>query len=163
MWWAFYNENERRVGPGGDLEEVRGFVGKLPEMAARLAAVLAAFEQGTAFTAIDAVQLARGVALAEFYLAEALRLFGIGPVNQGLASAQALSNWLRDKWDENLICATTIKQFGPSMFKKMSADDLTGVIDTLVRHEHLSPQLPNGGEVRGHKRRRVWRIQVQRG
>lgn len=161
MWWAFYNENERRVGPGGDLEEVEGFVGKLPEMAARLAANLAAFEEGTQLQAIDTERLARGIALAEYYLDEALRLFGIAPVEATLANAHKLSCWLRDKYDEPLICAAVIQQYGPSEFKKMGGDQLSGVVDALIRHNHLSPPLPNGGVVKGQKRRTAWRVLVK--
>lgn len=163
MWWAFYNENERRVGPGGALEEVEGFVGKLPELAARLAANLAAFEEGTQLQVIDTARLARGIALAEYYLGEALRLFGVSPADAILTHAQKLSNWLRDKYDENLICATTIRQYGPSEFKKLNGDQIVEVIETLVRHNHLSALVPNGGMVKGAKRRRVWRVQVARG
>lgn len=163
MWWTFYNGNERRVGPGGDLEEVEGFVGKLPELAARIAANLAAFEEGTHLKVIDTERLARGIALAEYYLDEALRLFGIGPVDATLAHAEKLSKWLRDKYDEPLICAAVIQQYGPSEFKKMGGDQIGEVIDALIRHNHLSPPLPKGGMVKDKKRRTAWRVTVPRG
>lgn len=161
MWWTFYNENERRVGPGGDLEEVEGFVGKLPELAARLAANLAAFEQGTQLSVINAESLARGIALAEYYLDEALRLFGIAPVDAILAHANNLSIWLSTKYDEPLICAAVIRQFGPSQFKKISSDQLGVVIGALIRHNHLSPPVPGGGIVKGAKRKIAWRVMVR--
>ena len=46
LWWAFANEMEERIGKGGDLADVRGFATKLPEQAARIAAVLAVFQHG---------------------------------------------------------------------------------------------------------------------
>jgi hypothetical protein len=98
MWWSFYNAIEERLGPEGDLQSVKGFVGKLPEQAARLSAILAAFEQGAEAREIDAGTLARGIELAEFYLSEAVRLFGQAKTDQRYEEAQALSNWLKEGW-----------------------------------------------------------------
>jgi hypothetical protein len=122
---------------------------------------LAAFEEGTRLKVIGAEHLARGIALAEYYLEEALRLFGISPVDAILAHAQKLSDWLKGKWEEPLICAAVIQQYGPSEFKKMGGDKLTSVVEALIRHNHLSPPLPKGGVVKGQKRRTVWRVLVR--
>src|SRR5262245_11681120 len=40
LWIEFYNYVEGRVGSGGELEPVRGLANKLPEHAARMAAIL---------------------------------------------------------------------------------------------------------------------------
>lgn len=37
LWWSFYNSIERELGPDGKYQSVKGFVGKLSEMAARIA------------------------------------------------------------------------------------------------------------------------------
>jgi hypothetical protein len=163
MWWEFYNENERRVGPNGDLQDVQGFVGKLPEQAARIAAVLGAFEQGARLQVVDAPLLARGIELAEFYLSEALRLIGMEPVDPVTAMASTLSDWLKDKWDENLISIRMISNKGPNQFRKLGADGIRPVIETLIRNDHLSPKLSSGGPVGGKHARECWRVQVGRG
>ncbi|AQA00703.1 hypothetical protein BWQ93_05845 [Sphingopyxis sp. QXT-31] len=160
MWWAFYNALEARLGPEGDLKEVKGFVGKLPEQAARLAVNLAAFEQGARLRELDAPTLARGIQLAEFYLSEAVRLFGKPSTDPLMADAQLLSDWLREKWTENLISAKAIAQFGPSRLRR-GGDHIAALIDVLVRHEHLSDQLPGGGMVSGAKVRKAWRLQMR--
>lgn len=160
MWWAFYNAIEARLGPDGDLRDVKGFVGKLPEQAARLAVNLAVFEQGARLRELGAPTLARGIQLAEFYLSEALRLFGKGDEDPIMADAQLLSDWLRDKWGENLISARAITQHGPSRVRK-GGDYIQALIDVLVRHDHLSDQLPGGGMVSGTKVRKAWRLQMR--
>lgn len=162
MWWAFYNSIEARLGPDGDLMQVKGFVGKLPEQAARLATNIAAFEQGVRLRELDAPTLARGIRLAEFYLSEAVRLFGQPSVDQTLLDAQLLSDWLKEKWTENLISVTAITQFGPSRIR-LGGDYIRSLIDILVRHDHLSDQLPGGGMVSGKKVRAAWRVQVRNG
>ena len=162
MWWAFYNAIEARLGPEGDLSQVKGFVGKLPEQAARIAAVLTAFHTGQNATEISAKMMARGIALGEFYLTEAVRLFGQAAVSPDLDDAQALSDWLRDKWKENLISVTAVSNFGPSRVRK-GGDHVKKLIEILVRHDHLSDRLPNGGMVSGKKARDVWRVLVRHG
>lgn len=162
MWWEFYNSIEARLGKDGDLQSVKGFVGKLPEMAARMAANIAVFEYGYKVQEIDCEMLSRGIRLAEFYLSEALRLFGQQSLPKAIEDAQAVSDWLRDKWSENLISLSAISKSGPSAVRNQS-DYIRQIIDILVRHEHLSEQLPNGGMVSGKKARQVWRVQVRNG
>lgn len=161
MWWHFYNGIEARLGPEGDLQSVKGFVGKLPEMAARIAANLEVFEHGIRTTEIGAEALARGIALAEFYLSEALRLFGHQHVPQIYDDAQKLSDWLKDKWKENLVSVSAISGSGPSSLRNRS-DHIRDVIAILVRHNHLCEQ-PNGGTISGKRVRLAWRVQVGRG
>lgn len=161
MWWAFYNALEARLGPGGDLEEVKGFVGKLPEQAARLAANVGVFEHGYHLQELDATTLARGIKLAEFYLSEAVRLFGKPSLDATARDAQHLSDWLRDKWTENLIDVTAISQnVVPTSIRK-GADYIKSLIEVLVRHDHLT-EVQGGGHVSGRKVRLAWRVQVGR-
>lgn len=159
MWWAFYNSIEARLGPDGDLQSVKGFVGKLPEMAARLSANIAVFEQGMRTVEIGAETLARGISLAEFYLAEALRLFGQQHVPAEYQDAQILSDWLASKWSENLIDVSAISKSGPRALRKRS-DYIRTIVSILVRHNHLA-ELPNGGFVSGRKSRLVYRVLVR--
>jgi len=160
MWWAFYNAIEARLGPDGDLQSVKGFVGKLPEMAARLAANIAVFEHGVRTSEIDAEALSRGIALAEFYLSEALRLFGQQSVPTIYEDAQKVSDWLKNKWSENLISVSAISGKGPASLRNRS-DHIRDIIAVLVRHNHLTEQ-PNGGMISGKKARLVWRVLIGR-
>ena len=157
MWWAFYNQIEGRLGEGGDLRDVKGFVGKLPEQAARIAAVLAVFDQGYAIQEISAEAMARGIALAEYYLSEAQRLFGQAPIDPVLEHAKLLSEWLRDGWKEPLTSITSALQGGPKPLRK-GGDYMQTLFDVLVRHDHLAGPLPDGGMIAGKKVRKVWRV-----
>lgn len=161
LWWAFANEMETRIRVGSDLEDVRGFATKLPEQAARLAAVLAVFENGLKVDHIDDEMLANGISLARYYLSEAVRLFGVASPNPLLVDAQVVSDWLRDGWNENLISIAAIQQRGPAQIRKRNADDVRDIIAALVRNDHLSERLPNGGMISGRKVRDVWRVQVR--
>lgn len=160
LWWDFYNRLEGRLSPDGDLFTVKGFVGKLPEMAARLAANIAVFEHGTQLTEIDMEALARGIGIAEFYLGEAVRLFGQQAAPKIYVEAQTLSDWLKNSWDENLVTVSAISSRGPSSLRNRS-DLIRDVIAVLVRHNHLS-EMPNGGMVLGKKARIAWRVLVRR-
>lgn len=160
MWWAFYNSLEARLGPEGDLCEVKGFVGKLPEQAARIAANLAVFEHGHRLSMIDAAALARGIALAEFYLSEAVRLFGKQSVRTEVAHAQELSDWLNTGWKENLVGLTVCQQNGPNKIRNGAAY-IRGLMAILEEHDHVV-KCPSGGMVNGAKVREAWRI-VRRG
>jgi Protein of unknown function (DUF3987) len=161
LWWAFYNEMEDRIGKGKDLEDVRGFANKLPEQAARIAAVLAVFQHGLKVEEIEDEMLANGITIARYYLSEAVRLFGVSSPNPIIVDAQAVSDWLRDGWKENLINVGAIQQFGPSQMRKRGADHVKEVIAALVRHDHLSDRLPSGGMINGKRVREAWRVQVR--
>lgn len=159
MWVAFHNAQERRIGPGGDLEEVDGFVGKLPEYAARIATVLGGFQHGMALQAIDAAQLAQAIRVAEFYLTEALRLFGVAPVDPIMVQAQVLSDWLRsDRWGEPFVSVTDIGQHGPSQLRKVEPDRRRQMLEVLARHDHIGPRVPDGATIKGKYRKEAWRL-----
>lgn len=156
MWWAFYNSIEVRLGPDGDLQQVKGFVGKLPEQAARIATNIAVFEQGVRIQHLGAADLAKGIALAEYYLSEACRLFGQAGPSQEIADAQALSDWLQQRWRENLIGVTAITQNAPARIRK-GGDYVKGLLEILARHDHVIA-LSDGGMVAGKKVRQAWRV-----
>lgn len=160
MWWAFYNSLEARLAPEGDLCEVKGFVGKLPEQAARIAANIAVFEHGARLVEIDASALARGIALAEFYLSEAVRLFGKQSVRAEVAHAQELSDWLNTSWKENLVGLSVCQQKGPNKIRN-GAEYIRGLMEILERADHVV-KCPGGGMVGGANVREAWRI-IRRG
>lgn len=160
LWYGFYNDIEKRLGPEGDLQCIKGFVGKLPEQAARLAANMAVFELGIRVQHVDAFTMQRGIQLAEFYMGEALRLFSQASPSQQLQDAQMLSDWLRDVWKENFISVQAISQRAPNRIRR-GGDYIRSLIDVLVRHEHLSELLPDSREVAGKRCRSVWRVQVR--
>lgn len=158
-WWEFYNWLEAKIGPDGDYHSVKGFVGKLPEMAARLAAILTAFEEGVRAEIIGERQMLAGIELAKFYLGEALRLFGKVNVSTALANAQLISTWLAEKWDEPFVSITVISSRGPSALRNRS-DDIREALEVLERHNHVT-NVADRGVIGGKKVRKAWRVHVR--
>ena len=158
MWWEFYNEIEAELGPEGKYQSIKGFVGKLPEMAARLAANLTVFAEGIRATTISDQQMLSGIMLAKFYLTEALRLFGRTGAPKPTEDAKAISDWLREKWDEKLISVAILSQRGPTHLRSRS-DDIKQALEVLERHDHVTP-LTEGGTVAGKRVRKAWRVHV---
>jgi Protein of unknown function (DUF3987) len=106
LWNAFADYVERAIASGGELESVRGLANKLPEHAARLAAVLSLVND-LHTAAINANAMRAGIALAEHYAVEALRLFGASRVRSDLHLAQRLLDWLLGTWTEPVISLPT--------------------------------------------------------
>jgi hypothetical protein len=153
MWIGFHDHIERRLGPGGELEPVRGLANKLPEHAARLAAVLALVDDIEA-TEVGSAEMDAGIALAQHYAAEGLRLFSASRVRADLREAQQLLVWLHTKWLEPLISLPDIYQVGPSSIRDKSRADRAVAI--LVNHGWLIKAPPS--DVNGKYRRDVWMV-----
>lgn len=68
---------ERRIGPGGDLEHIGDWIGKMQRgQSSRLVALLHVLEQADPYgTAVSAGTMKRALALCEYYIAHAQRAF----------------------------------------------------------------------------------------
>ena len=94
LWIGFADNIESQIKPDGALAPVRGLANKLPEHAARLAAVLALVSDFEV-NEIAAEQMAAGIMLAQHYVAEALRMFEGSRIKSELILAQRLLGWLQ--------------------------------------------------------------------
>jgi hypothetical protein len=154
LWRKFADDVEGQLGPGGTLEPIVGLANKLPEHATRLAAVLTLVEEPAAVE-ITQEFMARGIALAEHYASEALRLFQGAKVNRHLQLAALLLDWLRSRWHEQHVSLPDIYQGGPNAIRdRATALDLTKILET---HGH-SVKLPGVTLVNGERRRDAWLI-----
>ena len=88
---------------------MRGLANKLPEHATRLAAVLTLVDD-IAATEVQPAEMEAGIALAEHYVGEAMRLFDASQVHSDLLLAQRLLAWLRTSWTENYVSLPDIYQ-----------------------------------------------------
>lgn len=153
-WRDFADHVERLLAPGQPFEPVRGFANKLPEHAARIAAVLTLVDDLYAH-AISRETFERAVVLAEYYAHEALRLFGTGCASPELQRAEALRKWLLTRWDEPLIGLAAIYQKGPTTLRDAkTAKEATKV---LVDHGWLIPVIGRA-TVEGKTVREAWKI-----
>jgi hypothetical protein len=98
MWSRFADHIECEIRPGGGLELVKGLANKLPEHAARLAAVITLVSNIHAVEIAEA-KLAAGIEVAQHYAAEALRLHDASWISEGLRRAKQLLEWLLTHWE----------------------------------------------------------------
>jgi hypothetical protein len=174
-WWCFHDEIEAEVKPEGRLSTVAGLANKLPEHAARIAAVLTAFE-GRQRKPIKAIfepdeiipppvpmppleiefpELERGIEIARYYAQEALRIWNAASATVVLLNAQKLLDWLHAKWTEDFVAIAPLVDFGPYAFR--DAATMKELVATLVEYGWLVPQL-KPTIVNKRKRKEAWRI-----
>jgi Protein of unknown function (DUF3987) len=153
VWIGFHDHVEERLIPGGELEAVRGLANKLPEHAARIAAVLA-LADNIETGAVGTAEMEAGILLAQHYAAEAMRLFGASRVSSELREAQQLLGWLLNTWREPHVSLPDIYQRGPSAIRdKAHAHSAVGI---LMDHGWLIEA--GAGEIDGTPRRETWLI-----
>lgn len=152
-WRDFADHVERLLAPGEPFEPIRGFANKLPEHAARIAAVLTLVDDLHA-SFISRETFERAIVLAEFYAREALRLFGSGSASPELRRAEALRKWLMI-WDEPLISSRAIVRLGPNSIRDTATAN--AAIEVLVKHGWLNP-ITGGATVEGKAVRQAWKI-----
>lgn len=154
LWEAFTDDTERRLGPGGTLEPVRGFANKLAEHAARLAGVIQLVEAPQS-ASIGSAPIERGIELARFYAGEALRLFHTGAIPPEVAQAELLLTWLHTDWGKPLVGIGHVYQRGPNSIRVKAK--ARAAIDVLEEHGWLHP-VTDGAEIDGKRHRDVWRV-----
>jgi hypothetical protein len=153
-WIAFHDHVEPRLVVGGELEPVCGLANKLPEHAARIAGVLTLVRDITASEIAEA-EMSAGIALAEHYAVEALRLFGASRVSANVLLAYRLERWLFTQWGEPNISLPDIYQRGLNAI----GDQATArrMVAILEEHGRLV-RLPKGAMVAGQRRHEAWHI-----
>lgn len=150
----FADHVEKNLGPDGLYTNITGLANKLPEHATRLAAVLQFIESETTVP-ITAKNIRYGIALAQFYADEALRLFSRGHIPKQIVLAEKLKTWLLNQWEEPFISLPDIYQCGPSAIRdKNKAQKIVAI---LIEHGYLipcdAPQIING-----KPRQKAWQI-----
>jgi hypothetical protein len=154
QWIAFHDHVEHDLRDDGPLWAIRGLGNKIPEIVVRLSGVLTLIENATA-QEIGADALEQGIALAEHYMAEALRLFEATQADAELVRAQALARWLVTQWDHAVVGLPDIYRRGPNSVRDMkTARRLVGILES---HGHLS-RIEGGAQVGENYRREAWEI-----
>jgi hypothetical protein len=116
LWIRFYNKVERDQGAKGVLAGLQEIANKAPEQAARIAGVLAIVASPGA-TEVDDEAMKNGVALATWYLDEAVRLAGAVNASPGLRDAQAMLDWLQSE-RRTTITVREAQRFGPNRLRQ---------------------------------------------
>ena len=150
----FADAIEAAQAPGGDLAHVTGYASKAAEQAARIAGVLTLWRDLNA-PAVAAQDMGDGIALAQFYLSEAVRLADAATVSQEIDRAEALRRWLLESWPHAEIMARDVVRLGPNPLRE--SPKARAALGILERHGWLQPLDP-GTVVRGAARAEAWRV-----
>lgn len=160
---AFADTIEQEQRTGASLAHVTGFASKAAEQAVRIAAVLALW--GDLMTPTITVQaMAWGIALAQFYLSEAVRLADTALVSAETAQAEGLRLWILDRWQEQArrmdrdpatITPKDAMQYGPNALRE--AKTARKLMATLADSGWLAA-LPEGEVIGGVSRKVAYRI-----
>ncbi len=151
---CFADAVEVQQAPGGTFEHVTGHASKAAEQAARIAGVLTVWQDLDA-PEVTGATMADAIALATYYLGEAVRLAGAAAVDEAVALAEDLRVWLVEKWPEPEVLFSDVLQRGPSRLRDRKT--ARNAIAALEEAGWLVP-LEKGVTVRGARRKEAWRI-----
>ena len=144
---------EAALAPGGAYRPIVAFGAKLAEHAGRLAAVLTLYGDPDAME-VPGEAMACGIALAQHYAAEMLRLQGASCMSPDLRLAAVLLNWWQGRGEPQCHLAA-IYQRGPNALR--DAATARRIIGILAAHGWVRPS-PNGATVDGIHRNDVWEL-----
>lgn len=154
LLWRFHEAVERAQAAGGPMEQVRAYASKAVEQAARIAGVLSLWADLDA-PEVTPQAMADGITLADFYLGEARRLLEAGAVSAETGRAEALRQWLLEKWPHAEVTPREVLRNGPNKLRESKvAREALGILET---HGWIA-RLPPGTVVRGMARKDAFRI-----
>jgi hypothetical protein len=104
---------------------------------------------------ISAETISNAITLADWYLAEAVRLRDGATISADVRKAEKLRLWLLERWPEEFIAPSQIVQAGAANIK--TAKDARQIIPHLVANGWLVP-CEGGAMVTGVHRQQAWRI-----
>jgi hypothetical protein len=133
MWRQFHDHIERQCSAAGDFAPVKGFAAKIAEQAARIAGVLTVVGDHRA-TEISAEAMRSAVALANWYMTEAVRLNGAGRLDPKLLKAGQLLAWMQAQGKDEFGFRDLL-QLGPNPLRTKVAMD--GAVQVLMEHGWL--------------------------
>lgn len=152
VWITFANQIEAHQKEGGDLYPIKGFASKAAEHAARIAGVLALFDSPEA-TTISLESTNSGIAILNYYIAEALRLFHAASDDQELLLAQKVFDWGMQQG--GMVALADLYRLGPNAVR----DKKTAIRMMNILEEHnRAKRIEGGAEVHGKRRQDVWQL-----
>ena len=95
LWICYFNKIEEALKPGGEFTEVKDFVSKNAEQAARIAGVLHVFNYGPEGE-IQPDTMEQSIHIAQWYLYEAKRIFVTAGLPEEFKNAFILQNWIKE-------------------------------------------------------------------
>ena len=151
-WIRFHDHVELLCKDGESLAPIKGFACKAAEQAARIAGTLAVVENVKAqFITLENIQA--GIAIAQFYLGESLRLFHSSADDPELILAENCLNWAIEQG--GLFSLPCLYQRGPNRVRDKKTAQR--IVEILEQHNWIIP-VDGGAEIDGKKRREAWKV-----
>ena len=154
LWIDFDTHLEKDRGAGGYFSRLSGLANKLPELATRLAGVLALYEDLNC-SEVSTEYMKAGIELAQYYAQEALRLKDMQTIDKDLTLAQRILDWLKDKEYQH-VSLQDVYQLAP-VTEIRNASRARQIMKILVEHGHISC-IAEGKEINGVHRKEVWEV-----
>lgn len=162
---AFALHVEKNLKEDGAYAPIGGFGNKLAEHATRIAAVFA-YAENPDCGQVSADNMRRGIALAEWYASEALRLREAGALSPELLLADKVRRWIVEEWasgkitgrPEDYVSLPDLYQRGPAAVR--CAKGARAAADTLATHRYLA-RADGSVVIDGKRRREAWRINIE--
>ena len=153
VWIQFHDSIESQLGKDGALRPIASLAAKAAEHALRLAGVLSLVNRWPTFGQIGEREMYGGIALADYYVTEALRIHEEAVVDDRARVAESVIEWGLSRGGQ--FPAEHLYQFGPGDVRTKA--DAEPVIKMLVEHG-LARRLPPGSRVDGKSRRLAWEV-----
>ena len=156
IWIRFHDWVQDHLKEGGIFRPISGIAAKAGEHALRLAGTLALVDNSDA-TFISLEHGKAGITLAQFYLAEALRLFHSAKTDPDILLTEKVLTWLKTRPGSRpqLVSLPCVYRTGPNAVR----DKATAARCMAFLADHGWVRLVEGGaEIDGKKRRQVWEV-----
>lgn len=154
LWIGFANDIEYHLGSGGQYAGIRSRANKGAEMAARVAATLALFDD-IRTGHIDEACMARAIKIMRHFLSEARRMSEQAVADQPLRMAALVLDWLKTDWKHEAVSLVDIYQRGPNPIRDQAS--AKAAVTILEAHGWLR-RLPDGATIDGTRRREAWLV-----
>ena len=154
QWIEYDSHLEKERGEGGYFSRIAGLANKLPEHAARLAGILALYDDLNCLEISEGYMKA-GILLAQYFSQEALRLKDMRASDKDLNLAQRLLDWIKEKQYRE-IPLQDIYQLAP-ITEIRNAARARKVMAILTEHGHVF-KIEKGKDINGVHRKEVWGI-----
>ena len=129
-WKAFFDHVERQLGTSEEFRAIQDVGAKAAEQAARIAGVLALYEN-LAATEIGLHPMKCAIKLTDFYVGEALRMHSAGRTDPKLRLAQRLLDWLQGLGGEPIPFRDVVR-LGPNPLR--TKDVAEAAMTILISH-----------------------------
>lgn len=150
----YYNSTEKSQLPAGEYALVRPYASKSVEQAARIAGVLALWENPQV-KSVSAEQMANGITLAQYYLSEAVRLADTANISETTRQAEMLRKWLLDTWQGEFVLPGDVVQRGPNSLREaVKAKSMLLILEKTG----WIVKMPDGTVIEGKARKLSYRV-----